>query len=234
MVPSASRNYKLVFMTEEVWKDIPGFEDDKYINCRAPWLYRPESSRKSAEHRKSKIHGVGVNDINLRLKGVKLYVVWKSMFTRCYNPKFHENNPRYKECTVDSRWHKLSAFKEWFDENYKDGYALDKDILIKDNKIYGPDTCCFVPDYINRVFKTNTHSGRKMMGVRHQCNKFLAHIRCGGKEICKSFNSYEEAREYYVNQRVLYLTEVAKEYFDKGLITQPVYNGLIRIANDNY
>ena len=49
--------------------------------------------------------------------------------------------------------------KEWFDNpvnGYKEGYSLDKDILVKGNKIYSPETCCFVPQDVNILFTKRT------------------------------------------------------------------------------
>lgn len=40
------------------------------------------------------------------------------------------------------------------DENWKphmEGWHLDKDILLKGNKVYSPETCAFVPAKINSL-----------------------------------------------------------------------------------
>ena len=46
------------------------------------------------------------------------------------------------------------------------GWELDKDILVKGNKIYSPDTCCFVPKEVNTVFtKRQSKRGDYPIGV---------------------------------------------------------------------
>lgn len=197
------------------------------------WLYTPEVIRKSAEGRKTMIYGVGINDIPEYLRGSKLYVTWKSMFARCYNPRFHEKNPSYIGCSVDKRWHRLSDFKKWFDENYVEGYQLDKDILVKDNKVYGPETCCFVPEYINRIFRANVFKDSRKLAVRKQNRKYQARCRCGHSYQYASFDTFEEARNWFVSTRTKCMTEIANDYLYKELISAKVYNGLIRIANEN-
>lgn len=88
-------------------------------------------------------YGVGINDCigesSANGKEKKFYKVWQSMIARCYDPKYHARSPAYIGCEVCKEWHKLSAFKKWFDENYIEGYELD--------------TCCFVPKEINRLFE---------------------------------------------------------------------------------
>lgn len=78
---------------------------------------------------------------------------WKGMLERCYCEKWHIKKPSYIGCSVDERWHNFQVFAEWFEQNYKDGFELDKDILFKGNKVYSPETCCFVPSEINILFK---------------------------------------------------------------------------------
>ena len=58
----------------------------------------------------------------------------------------------YLNCTI--AWESLREFRQWavgqigFD---RPGWELDKDILVKGNRIYGPDTCVFVPPDVNLV-----------------------------------------------------------------------------------
>ena len=74
----------------------------------------------------------------------KMYVTWCNMLQRCYDSSSQTNRPTYKGCSVVKEWHNFQVFGKWFDNNYIDGHQIDKDIKVKDNKVYGPDTCLFV------------------------------------------------------------------------------------------
>lgn len=82
----------------------------------------------------------------------KQYQTWRGMMTRCYCNKYLAREPSYIGCTVDKRWLNFQVFAEWFDENYIDGFQLDKDIKVKGNKIYSPEACCFVSQKENVIF----------------------------------------------------------------------------------
>src|SRR6478609_6597185 len=137
-----------------------------------------------------KVYGVGVvgkgkynAGAGVKSKHSKQYSVWSSMLKRCYDPKEHEKNPSYKDCKVVEEWLSLQVFGEWFDKNYKEGYQLDKDLLLKGNKIYGPETCCFVPQEINLLLVNNKRSrGVYPIGVSKQRNKYSAHVRVKNKQ----------------------------------------------------
>lgn len=94
---------------------------------------------------KTLIWGRGFNDTEYGRRNSAALKIWYGMFTRCYNPNYHAVEPTYKDACVCEEWWTASNFKKWFDENYVEGYQLDKDILVKGNKVYGPNTCCFVP-----------------------------------------------------------------------------------------
>ena len=74
----------------------------------------------------------------------KTYSVWVNMLVRCYCTEYQEKYPCYKDCTVVEEWHSFQNFAKWYEENYVEGYHLDKDIKIEGNRIYGPDTCMLV------------------------------------------------------------------------------------------
>lgn len=79
-------------------------------------------------------------------KYTKCYKVWNSMLQRCYDKKYHRKEPTYKDCEVSEEWHNFQSFAEWYDKNYYEiegeTMALDKDILIKHNKIYSQKLVC--------------------------------------------------------------------------------------------
>jgi hypothetical protein len=77
----------------------------------------------------------------------KSYRAWNHMLERCYDHKYQEKHPTYKDCSVAKEWHNFQNFAEWYEDNYPtDGkkYQLDKDHLVKGNKIYSADACCFL------------------------------------------------------------------------------------------
>ena len=77
------------------------------------------------------------------------------MVQRCYDEKFRHKWQSYVDCFVCDEWLNYQTFADWYVKNYREDWQLDKDILIKDNKIYSPETCMFVPKEINRVFIRN-------------------------------------------------------------------------------
>lgn len=97
-------------------------------------------------------YGVGI--YTARKNGVKTeeYVKWFSMFNRCYDTNVHKREPQYIDCEVSHEFYNFQNFAQWYNRKiYKSNYKLelDKDLLYKDNKIYSPSTCCFLPKEIN-------------------------------------------------------------------------------------
>lgn len=177
--------------------------------------------------------GVGVFDAdysNLKDKRTKkAYRDWNNMLQRCYGISNFPSKPAYKECVVCEEWHSFLKFREWFDENYIEGYVLDKDVLIKDNKIYSPNTCSYIPSFINAILlNCRSARGKYPIGVIKHRNGFMARL-CKRGKLCYIgfYNTIEEAFVAYKRERKLYIKEIAQEYYDKGLINTDVYNSLI-------
>lgn len=166
---------------------------------------------------KKYICGVGVNDIDC-ISSEKSYIVWKNMIKRCYDLKVQEKQRTYIGCSVCDDWLIYSNFKKWFDCNYIDGWHLDKDLIIKGNKVYSPDTCCFVPRILNNTNKRYYYNKKKLpIGVRlNKNNLFFSEIKYNGKsEYLGSFNSIEEAFFKYKVRKEQILSELAEKYKNK-------------------
>lgn len=165
------------------------------------------------------ILGIGYNGVGnySRTNHFRIYTAWNHMLQRCYNKKCQENNPTYKDCLIEEYWHNFQNFAKWFERNYREGFALDKDILIKGNKIYSTETCCFVPQEINTLFvKNDVKRGKYPIGVSELGSKFLAQIKIKSKRVHLGlFGTIEEAFQAYKTAKEAHIKEVADEWKSK-------------------
>ncbi len=150
------------------------------------------------------------------------YMKWHGMFIRCYNIGELKKHPTYVGCYICEEWHNFQVFAKWFDENYNDeimnSWHLDKDILTKRNKIYGPDTCCFVPSEINSLFILRKYGrGKYPIGICLRKNSFFqARVSSGQASInIGFFKSVEEAFEAYKKAKENIIKEMAEKWKDK-------------------
>lgn len=107
----------------------------------------------------------------------KSYYTWHNMLKRCYDEESLKKRPTYSDCYVCEEWKCFANFEKWFKENHIAGYCLDKDILFKNNKMYSPQTCCFVPNEINCILtKRQNKRGDLPIGVRYSDSKKKVYI----------------------------------------------------------
>jgi hypothetical protein len=179
--------------------------------------------------------GDGKYKVSVNRKHTEEYDRWKGILRRCYNEEERYKNPTYKDVTVCEEWLNFQNFAEWWDKNYYkiDGekMQLDKDILIKGNKLYSPSTCIFVPQNINILF-TKCHKVREglPMGINFDSkrNKYRAYCSIKGKLIAigNSYNTSEDA--FYLGYKPFkenIIKQKADEYKDR--IPNNLYNAMI-------
>ena len=124
---------------------------------------------------------------------------WGNMLKRCYSEKHRAKNITYEECYVNEQWHNFQQFAEWFDNNYYEipgeKMCLDKDILIKGNKEYGPETCCFVHHIINQVMNSLNKRG---VFLRKDTGKYQVKVyKYGKQETVGNFENLQDAELAY-------------------------------------
>jgi hypothetical protein len=142
------------------------------------------------------------------------------MLTRCYDPNFLTKYPTYKDCEVCDEWLDYQEFALWIDpqlaENKK-GWHLDKDLLLKGNKIYSPETCVLVPEEINLILGNKGFSSELPVGVTRSKvhSKFMATLNENGKpKYLGIFNTPEEASSCYTINKELQVRVVAEQWKD--------------------
>ncbi|MEF2093047.1 hypothetical protein V3421_30760, partial [Pseudomonas aeruginosa] len=99
----------------------------------------------------------------------KEYELWCNMLRRCYSDSFKKKQPTYEGCEVGDKFKSYEYFYEWC--HIQIGFAnkdwqLDKDLLIKGNKVYNESTCVFIPKDINSLLtKSAASRGEHLIGV---------------------------------------------------------------------
>lgn len=201
----------------------------RLANLRHIHSIKYKSKPKKEPPIKKKVFNVGINDLPKNNKNRKALNRWYAMLNRCY-VKTHRFSDTYKDCSVCDEWLTFSNFKRWFDENHIEGYHLDKDILVKGNKVYSPTTCCFVPPYINTLLiNRRNFRGELPIGVTKNSGGYSVTIsKMNNPFYVGTYKTPEEAFFAYKEAKESYIKEVAHEYYERGEITKKVFDALMR------
>lgn len=185
-----------------------------------------------AHNRNKKVASMGICDKEFASKS-PIYKIWRQMLKRCYDMKTLEKQPSYKGCSVCTEWIYYSNFEKWVlgeNSGYVEGWHLDKDILVKGNKVYSPETCCFVPKHINSVFKSSkSRRGAMPVGVKFRNNKYEARIKKGHA----TFDTKEDAFETYRREKEDIIKSLADKWKDKlePRVYEALYNYEVEITD---
>lgn len=151
----------------------------------------------------------GVGDFIAKKNGVHTpeYEDWHSMLRRCYdNSKYHKT---YVDVEVYEGWKCYQTFANWVTKQIgfnNKGWHLDKDLLVRHNKLYGPETCVYLPPDINGFIK-NKRLNDLPLGVdlvnysgvvmyRAQGREDGANINLGNHlTVTAAFNAYKQHKE---------------------------------------
>lgn len=143
------------------------------------------------------------------------YSAWTSMLKRCYSAKYQERCPTYKGCSVAEEWLTFSNFKTWMmTQDWQDN-QLDKDLLVKGNKIYSPETCVFVSGMVNK-FTTDSGATRGEWLIGVSWHKPTEKFRAGccdpfslEQEHLGLFTYEQEAHEAWLKRKLELAHELA-------------------------
>ena len=170
-----------------------------------------------------------------RVNGVhtKEHKLWTGMLERCYSTTLKNKYPTYKDCEVSENFKSYEYFYEWCHNQIGFGnrwWHLDKDLLIKGNKIYSESTCVFIPSEINTLLTKCTASrGEYLIGVswckRNKAFKATVSKNKGKREHLGLFKTEIEAFNAYKDAKEIYIKEQANKWKDK--IDERAYEALM-------
>ena len=182
-------------------------------------------------------HGIGYNSRREHKTDSLAYDTWHRMFRRSHCPEHHDGQPTDIGCAVDDRWYDFQDFADWFYDNpYSDPrYRLNEDLLIPGNKIYAPETCCFVPKELNGLLTSRTSTqGDLPRGVSFHkpSSKFAATVSVGGKQkLVGCYGTPQEAYKAYKLAKEIYVKQLALKWQDR--IADDVFEALMQWTLDS-
>lgn len=182
------------------------------------------------------IYGIAVNNGKypavVNHKNTREYSLWKSMLQRCYCVKYQKKQQTYIGCSVSDNFKNYSYFYEWVlkQKNYnKDEWQLDKDVILKGNKLYSEDLCVFLPREINAFFNSKQNINREYkLGVSFRENVGLFVARCNTNSKSKFlgyFNTEEEAYFAYKTYKESLCKKIANKW--KNEIDSRAYDAMM-------
>lgn len=183
------------------------------------------------------VRGIGVKGdkypASISNKPLKEYRLWESMLDRCTD-KWKIKSPTYVGTTCSENFKNYTFFYEWCQEQIGFGntdelgicWHLDKDILIKGNKLYSENTCVFIPQRINNLLlKKDKARGKDLLGVFYREDKGKFMCSCSPKGYLGLFDTSQEAFMVYKNYKEVLIKSVAEEYAHQ--LDQRVYKALM-------
>lgn len=173
------------------------------------------------------IYGVGYNSA-IR-KGIpvkdgekisKCYDAWRRMLQRCYDPQYKIDHPTYVGVVCCEDWKDYQNFAKWFytASNFHDGFELDKDLLSQGNKLYSPETCCFLPTEINKTLSTKGNVSTYI----ERDGKFIFRVLGNTVGYDEHYLSFADKVVEARNEKIKMLVEKWKDF-----LTPEVYSELI-------
>lgn len=164
---------------------------------------------------------------------------WSNILIRCFDKKYKEKYPTYQDVNCCEEWLLFDNFYEWLHsqpnfDKWLNGkrWDVDKDILIKGNKTYSPETCCLVPNNVNKLFsKNDSCRGDLPIGVTIKDNSF--YVSCNNPFTKKQkFLGYRDTPEkgflLYKKTKESYIKQVAEIEYSNGNITKQCYDAMMK------
>lgn len=184
------------------------------------------------------IFGYGINDseyvVEKSINGKKtvdpIYRLWVHVLERVFSEKYHSKRPTYRGCKIDAQWKYFSNFKKWADDEYVEGYEVDKDILFPHNKIYAPDRCCFVPKRINGFIADRSRGKYPIGASKHSTHDKYVSMCQDENQKYKYLGWHdtpEEAHKAYLSAKA----EVVRIVVSKEALKPHIKQALFRIAD---
>ena len=133
----------------------------------------------------------------------EMYTVWNAMQKRCKDRDYPISEVFSKYETWIEWARRQKGFKEL--DFFNTPFNLDSDLFSNGVKTYSEETCVFIPQHLNQIYKTS-YKGNEMLGVDFRKGIYQARIKLFNNQVTiGNYKTKEEAVEAYRNKRAEYV-----------------------------
>ncbi len=184
---------------------------------------------------KPTVFGVGyIGDSVTKVNGkiTPEYKLWCLMLNRCYGKTNRNNLSAYENCTVSENFKNFTYFKDWCNKQVgfnEPLFQLDKDLLMRGNRIYSENTCCFIPQEINVAISVKKDKANSLpVGFSNYTTQGKFRVELSKRNVSVYLGVYdtiEEGMYVYKQAKEAYIKELANKWKDK--LSHTAYNALM-------
>lgn len=161
------------------------------------------------------------------------YSTWLALLGRCYSEEESRKYFSYRNCVASENFKSYEYFYEWCTSQIgfgREGFRLDKDLLVKGNKVYGENTCIFLPNEVNlALISRKDYRGDCPIGVIQKGKGvYEAAVRMGRgvRKVKGGFKTKEEAFIFYKSHKENFIHSLGEKY--RNDIDPRAYEALIK------
>lgn len=177
--------------------------------------------------------GVGKYSASKGRCSTMVYKRWSGMLKRCYSDKCQSKHTTYTGCTVNPEWLNFQNFAAWYEKSYIDGWHLDKDLIIVGNKIYSPDNCILIPQWLN-CFTTDSKAkrGEWPIGVSFSDRYRNFMSSCSDDGTKKTIGRFSTPEAAHLAWRKFKLSLALNRKHEMDAIDIRIYPNVVKIIED--
>lgn len=133
------------------------------------------------------------------------YARWRGIINRCKPGAAQAQSKCYVGCSVSPLFEEFQGFANWYTKQVGYGledYDIDKDLLVKGNKLYSEETCVLIPAKLNKFLSQKNANSDNRGIAKTATNRYVA-TGCLDSNVyyIGTYDTSEEARTHYLNDR---------------------------------
>lgn len=168
------------------------------------------------------LYGVGITDVDYIVNKCPFYLKWQQVIRRCDSTEYTLKRPNLS-ADISDDWRYFSKFRKWMEEQEWQNKEIDKDLLIRGNRLYSAETCLLVDTVVNTfINEFRTKQSDLPIGCSRQKNgKIIVQVKdweSGQRVYVGTFDSVDLAKRAYYETKHRFAVRLAETQTNEKVV----------------